>query len=141
VLRLFMQQSDEAAWWFAAVGSLWSLLCGVLGVILLLAWFATRHVFWASNENVLLLSPLSLVLVVLIPMATLYGRYLQPTRMVATLVAALGVIELVLALIPGGQEDRAVVALLLPMQIVIMWALALPRRTPTPSPSHNDESA
>lgn len=37
--------------------ALWSLLCVVAGTVLLLAWFATQHVFMANNPSVALLNP------------------------------------------------------------------------------------
>ena len=127
VLRVMMLTRRSAAWGLALFGSAWSLLCGVLGVILLLAWIATKHVFWASNENVLLLTPFSLALVMLIPTAVLSERRERATRMVASIVALLGIVAGVLAIVPGGQENRAVVALLLPVHLALGWALALPR--------------
>jgi hypothetical protein len=130
-LRVMMLTRRSAAWGLALFGSAWSLLCGVLGVILLLAWMATKHVYWASNENVLLLTPFSLALVLLIPASILSGRRERAARMVASIVAALGVVAALLALIPGGQENRAVVALFLPVHLALAWALALPRPAAT----------
>ena len=127
VLRLLMARSRSAAWALALLGSAWSLLCGLLGVILLLVWFATQHVFWALNENVLLLTPLSLALVPLIPMAVLRGRAERPARMIASLIVTLALVSFVLALIPGGQESRAIVALIVPVHLALAWALSLPR--------------
>jgi hypothetical protein len=37
--------------------ALWSLLTVVVGIVLLLAWFATQHVFMANNPSVALLNP------------------------------------------------------------------------------------
>jgi hypothetical protein len=48
----------------------------------------------------------------------------------ALLVAALGLLALLLALLPGGQDSAAIVALLLPVHLALAWALALPRRAP-----------
>jgi hypothetical protein len=127
VLRVMMITRRSAAWGLALFGSAWSLLCGVLGVILLFAWIATKHVFWASNENVLLLTPFSLALVMLIPAAVLSGRRERAARMVASIVVLLGVVAAVLAIVPGGQENGAVVALFLPVHLALAWALALPR--------------
>ena len=126
-LRIAMMKRRGAAWAWAVFGSIWSLVCGVLGSILLIAWFATKHVFWRWNETDLLLSPLSLVLVVLIPLAVLRGRRERGARMWAAVVAVLGVVALLLAIIPGGQENRAIVALVLPVHLALAWALALPR--------------
>ncbi len=127
VLRVMMLTRRSAAWGLALFGSAWSLLCGVLGVVLLFAWIATKHVFWASNENVMLLTPLSLALVLLIPAAVLSGRRERAARMIASIVALLGVVAAVHAIVPGGQENGAVVALFLPVHLALGWALALPR--------------
>ena len=124
-----MLSRRTAAWGLALLGSAWSLLCGMLGVILLLAWTATRHVFWAWNENLLLLTPLSLVLVLLIPAAILRRRGERAARMIAAVLCGLGFVALLLALFPGGQENLAIVAIVLPVHLALAWALALPRIT------------
>ena len=126
-LRVMMLSRRSAAWGLALFGSAWSLLSGVLGVILILAWAATKHVFWSWNENLLLFTPLSLLLIILIPASILSGRYERGARMTAVFVAALGAIAFLLAVIPGGQENRAIVALFLPVHLALAWALALPR--------------
>lgn len=126
-LRVMMLSRRTAAWGLALLGSAWSLLCGMLGIILLLAWTATKHVFWAWNENLLLLTPLSLALVMLIPAAILSRRHERAARMLAAVVAGIGLMALLLALLPGGQENLAIVAMLLPVHLAIAWALALPR--------------
>jgi hypothetical protein len=125
-IRVMAVSRRGAVWGLALVTSAWSLLCGLIGVILVLAWTATRHVFWASNENLLLLSPLSLLLVVLLPMALLRRRAERVTRIVALVVVALAVVGLILALVPGGQENRAIVALFLPAHLAIAWSVLRP---------------
>ena len=126
-LRTQMSRRRAAAWAFALIGGVWSLLCGVLGVILVLAWLATRHVFWADNQNVLLLTSISLALVVLIPLVALTGRAEVAARAVAALVMTLGLLALAFVFIPGSQEARAIVALVLPVHVAFAWALSLPR--------------
>lgn len=106
----------------AVTGSVWSLVCGLLGVILLLAWTATKHQFWAYNENALLLTPFSLALAVLVPLSVLRGGHRAATVLTG-IVVALGVVALVLAAIPGGQENRAIVVLILPAHLALAWAL------------------
>jgi hypothetical protein len=131
-IRIMAVSRRGAVWGLAVVSAAWSLLCGVIGVILLLAWTATRHVFWAWNENLFLLSPLSLLLVVLLPMALLSRRGERAARGVALAVVALSLVGLLLAVLPGGQENRAIIALFLPVHLAIAWsvlrpALAAPR--------------
>ena len=42
----------------AATGmALWAILCTLVGTALLLAWFATRHVFMANNPSVAMINP------------------------------------------------------------------------------------
>ena len=131
-LRIMMVSRRTAAWGLALFGSAWSLLCGMLGVILILAWTMTKHVFWAWNENLLLLTPISLALVLLLPAAVLSARFERSARMIAAFVAVLGLVGLVCAALPGGQENRAIVALFLPVHLAFAWALALPRARTTP---------
>ncbi len=117
------------AWGLALFGGLWSLVCGLVGVILLFAWMATRHVFWVGNENVLLLTPLSLFLVPLFPSAVLSGKGLRAARMVAGLIALASVVAAILSVVPGRQENHAVVALFLPVHLALWVVLrALPPR-------------
>jgi hypothetical protein len=130
VIRIMAMSRRGAAWGFALLASAWSLLCGVLGVILILAWTMTRHVFWAWNENLFQASPLSLALVVLIPLALLRGRATRAARLTAAAVLLLSLFGALLAILPGGQESRAVVALFLPVHLVMAWAIAQPQVKP-----------
>ncbi len=133
VLRIMMLTRPMAAWALALLGAGWSVLCGVLGVILLLAWLATRHVFWSANESVLLLSPLSLLLAVVIPPALLRRRWLPAARGLSIAVAAMAALALLLVIVPGGGGSE-VVALFLPVHVALAVALVLPRSARAPSP-------
>ena len=125
-IRIMAVSRRGAVWGLALVTSVWSLLCGLIGVILVLAWTATKHVFWAWNENLFVVSPLSLLLAVLLPMALLRRRAEGAARGVAIAVVALGLVGLMLALLPGGQENRAIVALFLPVHLAIAWSMRRP---------------
>lgn len=131
VLRILMRRLRVAAWILALLGALWALLCSGLGVIILLAWFTTRHIFWARNENLLLLSPLWIPLIVLIPAALLRSRGVRKAQALIWLSAALGIAALVLSLLPGGQDSETIVALFLPVHLAFAWALS--RTLPAPA--------
>ena len=130
LFRLLARSQRWARWVAGILGLSWSLLCGTLGTILLLAWVATKHVFWAQNENLLLVSPLFLALVVLVPLALLGGRAVRRTQVVMAIVLGMALIALLLSVTPGGQPTREIVALFLPMHLALAAALFfdLPRR-------------
>jgi hypothetical protein len=125
VLGFFMRTQRWAAWVFALLGMTWSLLCGILGVVLLLAWVATKHDFWARNENLLVLSPLSLLLVFFIPTAVLVGRSVRRARVVGFVIAAMSLAAFALSVTPGGQESPEIVLLLLPAHLALALTLLL----------------
>jgi hypothetical protein len=125
-LRIMAISRRGAAWGLALVAMAWSLLCGLLGTIVVLMGTMTRHVFWAWNENVLQFSPLSFALVVLIPLSLLAGRQMRVTRLTAFTVLAVAGFGAMLAILPGGQENRAIVAVALPVHLAVAWALAMP---------------
>ncbi|MEO7713704.1 MAG: DUF4105 domain-containing protein [Gemmatimonadaceae bacterium] len=135
MLGMLIRAHRWAAWMVALLGAGWSLLCGTLGVVLLLAWVATKHAFWAQNENLLVLSPIALSLVVLLPAAVLAGRSVRRARIIGAAMVLMGLGALALALTPGGAVLRPVVALFLPMNVALAWVLwrAIPRRIATSS--------
>ncbi|MEN8374985.1 MAG: DUF4105 domain-containing protein [Gemmatimonadota bacterium] len=102
----------------------WGLLAGLLGTIILGLWLGTEHVFTYGNENVVQMTPLSLGLAILGPIAILRGR---ATRLVAGLsaaVAALSAIGFFAQVLPGlDQVNGAIVALALPVHLATAWAL------------------
>jgi hypothetical protein len=126
LLALLMRSGRWAAWCLALLGIAWSLLCGVLGVVLFLAWVATKHAFWARNENLLLLSPISLALVILVPAALLGGRGIRRARLTGAFVAAMGLVALVWTWMPDAQPNGEIVALFLPAHLAIAFALFRP---------------
>jgi uncharacterized protein DUF4105 len=137
VLRVLGKSNRAALWGLALLGMLWSLVCGLIGVLLIYMWAFTRHVFWGWNENLLLLSPLSLALVILLPAALLRSRGVRPTRALTGIVAVLGALACFLALTPGGQANLEIVALALPLHLAFAWALSLP----LPEPARRDDAA
>jgi len=134
ILRILGKSNRAAMWGLALLGMLWSMLCGVIGLLLIYMWAFTRHVFWAWNENLLTLSPLSLALVILLPAALLRSRGVRPARAWSRIIAVLGVVALFMSVAPGGQANLAITALALPMHLALAWALSLP----LPEPARRD---
>jgi hypothetical protein len=132
-----------AAWTFGAAGAAWSLLAGFVGTLLVLV-LATDHVFMYRNENLFLAEPLSLALVVLVPLAVLRARRLrreapgagrERTRVLrfaertALVVAALGLAGLAAEALPATTQDNAIfLALALPPHLGLWWGLRALRR-------------
>ena len=117
--------SARARRWFGALSSAWSFVAGFLGLLLLGLWFLTDH--WSSrqNENVLLLTPLSLALVVLIPLA-LRGRVGAGRAAVnlASAVAGLAALALAIKVLPWfHQYNIELIALILPVHAGLLAGL------------------
>jgi hypothetical protein len=115
----------------AALLGLWSLACGVLGVLLVILWTATDHRFAYSNENLLLFNPIWLGLAVLLPMWVLRGRLPRTTRVVGYALAGLACLA-ALAHVVGlsRQHNGALIGLALPPALAIA-ALLYERRRPS----------
>jgi hypothetical protein len=126
----------------ALLAGVWSLLAGVGGLILLLV-YGTAHVWMYGNENILQLSPVSLVLAVGAPLAVLRTSPPRLTRTVAWIVAAIAGLGLVAQVAPGiDQRNGAFIALALPAHIGLAWALTrLAERRATRSIADGSETA
>ena len=109
---------------FGVGGTLWSLIAGAVGVILVLVWTSTDHTFMYRNENVLQLSPLSLALAALLP-GVARRRHAGPwARRLAVAVAALAVLGALLQALPAfDQVNGEIVALALPVQLAVAWGV------------------
>ena len=109
---------------FVAAGTLWSLVAGLVGTILVLVLF-TDHDFMTWNENLFLLNPLSLALTVLVPLAIRRpGARLAAERLAVT-VAGVAAVGLLLQALPGFRQENAIFfALVLPVHLGLWWALA-----------------
>ncbi|MEX2180382.1 MAG: DUF4105 domain-containing protein [Gemmatimonadaceae bacterium] len=104
--------------------ALWAFVTGLLGLILLLAWAGTQHVFWFRNENLLLANPLSLFLALAALLSVWKPRFARGASAAAIVIAALGVVALALKVIPGSPQDNLpVILLLLPPHVAIAAGL------------------
>ena len=113
----------------ALAASMFALVCGMGGLILLGLWTMTEHVSAWRNENVLLLNPLCLLL---LPtwLAALRRRW-QPSdfaRRVALTVALCALLAWFVKVLPGFVQDNWLwLGLLLPVHVGNAWLL---RRIP-----------
>ena len=107
-----------------AISTLWSLVVGLAGTALVIAWLFTKHYFMSRNENLMHFDPLSLALVVLIPLS-LYGlRGVSRARKLSGFVAALSLFGFVLQGIPFfDQKNGEIIALALPLNLAVWWTV------------------
>jgi len=121
----------------AAVATLWSLIAGASGTALVIAWLFTKHYFMSRNENLLHFDPLSLALVVLVPLAVYGVKGVSKAVKLAGIVASLSLLGFVLQGVPlFYQRNGEIIALALPVNLAVWWAvyrLSHYRRTSLPS--------
>ena len=119
------RRNGLARFGFAALGTLWALLIGVGGALLVGLWAFTNHTAAHRNENLFQFDPLALALVLLLP-AVVYGaRWARgPARWIALVVAAVTVLGFLLQLLPGlDQVNGEVIALVLPPNLALAWGV------------------
>jgi hypothetical protein len=124
---------------FVATGlaTLWSLIAGAGGAALVFAWLFTKHHFMSRNENLLHFDPLSLALVVLVPLSVYALRGVSKAVKLAGIVASLSLLGFVLQGIPlFYQKNGEIIGLALPLNLAVWWTvyrLSVYRRTSLPS--------
>lgn len=139
ILFLLGSRAPRSGWarfGFSAVSALWLLLAGTGGLLLVLLWTMTNHQIAYRNENLLQLSPLALPLVLLVPCLAYGARWAaRPARLLATVVAGLSLLGLVLQVLPGlDQRNAQIIALALPVNLALAWVVrVLAARTPRPA--------
>lgn len=109
-----------------------SLLAGLGGLVLLAAWTLTEHWAIAGNFNLLLFSPLSLLL---IPALLRRSRPGRAGRSIALLITAGAVLALALQLLPGAQAQLPWILFWLPVHLAI--TAGLHRRSAVTDPSRD----
>src|ERR1041385_4690635 len=113
----------------AVILGFWSLVAGVLGVILTLLWSVTDHMFAHRNENLLLFNPLWLVLAVLLPLYVTSGRGARATRPLVFVAAALAAVSVLLHVTTlSAQWNGPLIALALPPAAALAWVVSRDRR-------------
>lgn len=122
------RRGSTARWGFAALATVWTLLAGVGGLLLVQLWTLTDHTAAHRNENLLQLNPLALALVLLVPALAYGARWAaRPAFWITAAVAVLAVLGLVLQILPGlDQTNGEIVALALPAHLGLLaavWAM------------------
>ncbi|MEO8580537.1 MAG: hypothetical protein ABI469_09820, partial [Gemmatimonadales bacterium] len=120
-----------------ALATLWSLISGLCGLALIFAWFFTKHYFMGRNENLMHFDPLSIAMVVLIPLSIYARRGVSKAMKLAGWIAAICLFGFVAQGIPFfGQKNAEIIALALPINLAVWWTvyrLTVYRRTSLPS--------
>ena len=120
-----------------ALATLWSLVAGMGGLALIFAWGFTRHYFMGRNENLMQFDPLSIVMVVLIPLC-IYARKAQSRAVkLGGWIAAISLFGFIAQGIPFFyQKNGEIIALALPINLAVWWTvyrLSTYNRTSLPS--------
>src|SRR6185503_2356018 len=103
-----------------ALATIWSLIAGVGGLALVFAWLFTKHFFMGRNENLLYFDPLSIALVVLVPLAIYSLRGASRALRFAGIIALLSLLGLVAQLLPPfDQKNGEIIGLALPINLAV----------------------
>jgi Domain of unknown function (DUF4105) len=118
----------------ATIAVAWALVAGVFGAVIDFLWLFTQH--WAAhqNENLLQATPLSLLLVVLVPLSLLGRHRPRPAgaaHVTAWIVAGLAIAGFLLQALPTwDQVNGEIIALAMPAHIGLAVGLGLALRRP-----------
>jgi hypothetical protein len=120
-----------------ALSTLWSLIAGVAGLALVFAWLFTKHYFMSRNTNLMHLDPLSIAMVVLIPLSIYGRRGVSRAIKLGGFIAMLSLFGFVAQGIPFlNQKSGEIIGLALPINLAVWWTvfrLIAYRRTSLPS--------
>jgi len=114
--------STAAQGWLVGVGVAWSLVAGIVGVLVLFLWFGTAHSATNANWNVLQFNPISLGLVPVLPGMVRRGTRVRAARNLAITLATLSVAGAALLSVQL-QYTAETVALALPVHLALAWAV------------------
>jgi len=110
----------HSGWGFALVAAPLLLVMGLGGSFMLAAWTLTEHWSMAANQNLLLFSPLALLLLPAV------WRRARPRTAPGTLLRGLSwtmLLGALVALLPGGQHNAPWLALWLPVHLALAYGL------------------
>jgi hypothetical protein len=126
VMSMLNRRVPLARWGLIIGASGWHFLAGCTGLIVLVLGVFTRHVYMSQNSNLLVATPLSLALAVMIPMAVRRPtpRSARAVRATSLLVAVAAAAAAALQLLPPFvQGSQAVLAVAVPIEIALAFAL------------------
>ena len=107
-----------------AVSCLWGLLCLVVGAVLIVMHW-TDHDFMYWNRNVLVFSPLGIVVAAALVRAVRKESSRRRDRRVGLAALGLAILALVLYLLPwGSQENLLMILVAMPMHAAACWVLS-----------------
>ncbi|MGH7702794.1 MAG: DUF4105 domain-containing protein [Gemmatimonadales bacterium] len=121
---------------FVGLAGVWTLLTGIVGLVLTGLWTLTDHTIAYWNQNLFQANLFALGLLFLAgPLARGAAWARRPARGLAVLVAALSVAGLLAKLLPVmPQGNGPIIALMLPANLGLAWGtwqVALPRTRPS----------
>jgi hypothetical protein len=120
---------------FTTVATIWTALNGILGMLLIVGWAATRHIFMARNENLLQFDVLSLALAVVLPLAIARGRAVRAARTLALVIAAIAFVGFAMQILPWfNQVNGEIIALTLPAHLALAWCVLALTLAPATAP-------
>jgi hypothetical protein len=110
---------------------MWCVIGGIGSLILLYAWFFTRHLPPDWNRNLWQLNPLMLAILVLLPRRSRSERVSRLVTLIALAVVALGGVGVAIKLLPIQHQANAdLIALCLTMNLGLVAALYRPLKLP-----------
>jgi len=126
LLGVWLGSARRSARFLAALTStVWALLLGVGGVLMLGLWLLTAH--WAAyrNENLFFLNPVALALAAVIPFAAMRKRWaVRWARGLAVFVAAVAILGLIIQPLPWFPQTNAeIIAAVLPPTLAMAWVV------------------
>jgi hypothetical protein len=94
------------------------------GVALVAAWAFTEHFYMSRNENLAQFDPLSIALVILIPLSIYGVRGVSRARTVSGIVAVLSLFGFVAqGILLFDQRNGEIIALALPLNLAVAWVV------------------
>ena len=121
-------------WWFAVAGSLYALLAGLAGALMLVLWFGTAHRAAWANENLWLFNPIAWLLIPALLHVRKRGAAASRFSIaVAALMALLALCALASKLFPAfPQQNLPWILFALPAWLGLAGGLWLMRERPLP---------